>query len=212
MQDLTDTDNMPKGRVETLADGVFALAMTLLAFNLQPPNAVRTSPDLQSALVSMLPHFRTYVLSFVVIGIYWISHHLQFHYIRRADRTLLWINIFFLMFVATLPFSTAVLGRYEDYQASIMLYSANLLLVGLTNALHWPYVTHRRQLVSPELAPGVGRLVMARILLAPAVAALCIGMSYINVTWATNFYYAILVIYVLMARRTPHPPRQGDTI
>src|SRR6266478_4749024 len=130
---------MPKGRVETLADGVFAIAMTLLAFNLQPPNvpAIGGASDLQAALLAMLPHFRTYVLSFVVIGIYWLSHHFQFHYVRHADRTLLWINILFLMFVATLPFSTAVLGRYGKYQTAIVLYSANLLLVGMTNAIHW---------------------------------------------------------------------------
>ena len=62
--------HMPKGRVEALADGVFAIAMTLLAFNLQPPNvpAIGGGADLQAALLAMMPHFRTYVLSFVVIG------------------------------------------------------------------------------------------------------------------------------------------------
>jgi uncharacterized membrane protein len=60
-------DTMPKGRVETLADGVFAIAMTLLAFNLQPPNVptIGAASDLQAALLAMLPHFRTYVMSFV---------------------------------------------------------------------------------------------------------------------------------------------------
>ena len=111
MLDAAD-DHVPKGRIETLADGVFAIAMTLLAFNLQPPGiSIRDNRDLQAALLAMLPSLQTYVLSFLVIGIYWISHHFQFHYVRRANRTLLWINIFFLMAVATLPFSTAVLGR-----------------------------------------------------------------------------------------------------
>src|SRR5262245_23680206 len=207
--DLTDTDNLPKGRVETLADGVFAIAMTLLAFNLQPPNAVRSSHDLKDALLAMLPHFRSYALSFVVIGIYWISHHFQFHYVRRADRTLLWINIVFLMFVAMLPFSTAVLGRYENHQPAIMLYSGNLLLVGLANALHWAYVTHRRRLVAPDLPKQVVRLGMARILLAPAVAAVCVGVSYIHVGWAVRLYYAILIIYVLLGRRVVQPAPVG---
>jgi len=206
-------DTMPKGRVETLADGVFAIAMTLLAFNLQPPNVptIGAASDLQAALLAMLPHFRTYVLSFVVIGIYWLSHHFQFHYVRHADRTLLWINIFFLMFVATLPFSTAVLGRYGKYQTAIVLYSANLLLVGMTNAIHWAYVTHRRRLVAPDLPDEVVRLIMARILLAPVVAVLCIGISYVNVEWAENFYYTILVAYLLLSRPPKALPR-GDTI
>src|SRR5229473_7758940 len=175
--------------------------MTLLAFNLQPPASIRNSGELQAALVAMLPHLKTYVLSFLVIGIYWISHHFQFHYIRRADRTLLWINIFFLMAVATLPFSTAVLGRYEHYRAAIVLYSVNLLLVGLVNAIHWAYVTHGRRLVAPDLSSEIVRLTMIRILLAPVVAILCAVISFFDVAGAVNFYYAILILYVLLARR-----------
>ena len=202
MSDSAADDHMPKGRIETLADGVFAIAMTLLAFNLQPPTlSIGDNGSLQAALLAMAPHFKTYVLSFLVIGIYWISHHFQFHYVRHADRTLLWINIFFLMAVATLPFSTAVLGRYEHYQSAIVLYSVNLLLVGLVNAIHWAYVTHERRLVAPDLSAEVVRITMARILLAPFVAILCIGISYIDVAGAVNFYYSILILYVLLARR-----------
>jgi uncharacterized membrane protein len=204
----TADDHVPKGRIETLADGVFAIAMTLLAFNLQPPGgSIRGNGDLQAALLAMLPSLQTYVLSFLVIGIYWISHHFQFHYVRRANRTLLWINIFFLMAVATLPFSTAVLGRYKHYQSAIILYSVNLLLVGLVNAIHWAYVTHRRRLVAPDLSTEVVRITMARILLAPAVAVLCIAISYFNVSAAVNFYYTILILYVILARRDTRTAR-----
>jgi uncharacterized membrane protein len=214
VSDSVADDHMPKGRIETLADGVFAIAMTLLAFNLQPPaESIRDNQHLRDALLAMLPHIKTYVLSFLVIGIYWISHHFQFHYIRRADRTLLWINILFLMAVATLPFSTAVLGRYEHYQSAIVLYSANLLLVGLVNAIHWTYVTYGRRLVAPDLSSEIVRITMVRILLAPMVAFLCVGISFFNVAGAVNFYYAILILYVLLARRAaPKPVRRGDTI
>ena len=200
---MSADDHIPKGRIETLADGVFGIAMTLLAFNLQPPSlSIRDNEHLGAALLAMLPHIKTYVLSFLVIGIYWISHHFQFHHIRRADRTLLWINIFFLMAVATLPFSTAVLGRYEHFQAAIVIYSANLLLVGLVNAIHWAYVTHGRRLVAPDLSTGIVRLTMVRILLAPIVAILCALISFFDVAGAVNFYYAILIIYVLLTRRS----------
>jgi uncharacterized membrane protein len=187
--------------------------MTLLAFNLRPPDvpAVGGSADLMDALLAMWPLLRTYVLSFVVIAIYWLSHHFQFQFIRHTDRTLLWINIFFLMFVAIIPFSTAVLGRYGQYQASIALYSTNLTLVGLANAIQWAYATYGRRLVGPDLPDRVVHLTMARILLAPVVAVLCFGISYIKVEWAVNFYYTIVIAYVLLARR-PNSLRQGDTI
>jgi uncharacterized membrane protein len=202
------SEDISKARLETLADGVFAIAMTLLAFNLQAPVVeARDSEALRLALLDMLPHVKTYVLSFLVIGIYWISHHFQFHYVRRVNRTQLWINIFFLMAVATLPFSTAVLGRYEQQQPAIVLYSMNLLLVGSVNAVHWAYVTHRRRLVEPDLPPQVVRIMMARILLAPTVALACIGISFFNVSGAVNFYYTILILYVLLIRRAAHPLR-----
>src|SRR5207245_611387 len=98
-----------------------------------------------------------------------------------ANLTLLWINVLFLMCVAILPFSTAVLGKYKHNQAAIVLYSANILLLGFVNAAHWAYVTHQRRLVSPDLPTEVVRLTMARILLAPAVALLCIAISFVNV-------------------------------
>lgn len=202
-------DHVPKGRIETLADGVFAIAMTLLAFNLQAPSvSIRDNGDLQSALLNMLPSLKVYVLSFLVIGIYWISHHFQFHYVRRANRTLLWINIFFLMAVATLPFSTAVLGRYEHYQSALVLYSLNLLLVGSVNAVHWAYVTHNRRLVAPDLSAQVVRMTMVRIFLAPSVAVLCIAISFVNVAVAVNFYYVILILYVILARRDAQSSRE----
>jgi hypothetical protein len=144
--------------------------------------------------------------------IYWLGHHTQFHYVLHVDRTLLWINIFFLMFIATLPFSTAVLGRYGHYQPAVFLYSGNLLLVGWLNATHWAYVTRRRRLVAPDLPADFVRITMARILTTPVVALVSVAVSYINVTWAIYFYYAIVIFYVLLARVRSHSSPGGDTI
>src|SRR2546426_4222781 len=97
---------MSVARIETLADGVFAIAMTLLAFNLTVPEVLPTqdpSVVLPGELVGLLPRFAIYAISFVVLGIYWVAHHAQFRVIHNADRTLLWINILFLMLVAFVP-------------------------------------------------------------------------------------------------------------
>lgn len=81
-----DTD-----RVETLADGVFAIAMTILIFNINVPSLVQAA-ELPAKLLALGPRVLSYVVSFVVLGIYWIGHHNQFAYIRRADRLFLWIT------------------------------------------------------------------------------------------------------------------------
>ncbi len=85
-----------KTRVEALTDGVFAIAMTLLVFGITIPAVAQDAPAaaFQQKLLELWPKFLTYGISFIVLGIYWVGHHNQFHYIRRTDRMLLWINIF----------------------------------------------------------------------------------------------------------------------
>jgi uncharacterized membrane protein len=70
-------------------------------------------------------------ISFVMLGVYWVGHHNQYHYIRRVDRLLLWINMAFLMCITVIPFSTALLGKYLTQQISVVVYALNLILVGI---------------------------------------------------------------------------------
>jgi uncharacterized membrane protein len=74
------------------------------------PGAVST--ELPSALLTTVPRLFSYALSFLVIGAYWMAHQRTFHYIERYDRRLAWINLFFLLFVALIPFPTGVLNVY----------------------------------------------------------------------------------------------------
>ncbi|MFN8452784.1 MAG: TMEM175 family protein, partial [Anaerolineae bacterium] len=96
-------------RIETLTDGVFAIVMTVLVFDIRVP--VQEQVDqlgLLHALSLLAPNLLSYVITFVILGVFWVGHHNQYFYIRRADRSLLWINIFFMMAVALLPFSAGV--------------------------------------------------------------------------------------------------------
>ena len=107
MQPGLETD-----RLETLADGVFAIAMTILVFEITVPDLATGELDqLGSKLLALWPKLLAYVISFIVLGIFWIGHHNQFAFIRRANRTFLWLNIVFLMLIAFIPFSAALLGR-----------------------------------------------------------------------------------------------------
>jgi len=64
---------------------------------------------LSSELFKLAPNILTYALSFITLGLYWVGHHNQFHFVRRTDRTLLWINIVFLMSIGFVPFTTSLL-------------------------------------------------------------------------------------------------------
>jgi uncharacterized membrane protein len=126
-----------KGRLESLTDGVFAILMTILVFNISVPELILfaegeyTSERLSNRLANLWPDISAYIVSFVTLGVYWVAHHRIFRWILYADRALIWINISFLMIIGLIPFSTALLTQYLDQQASIFIYSFNSILAGL---------------------------------------------------------------------------------
>src|ERR1700683_4246692 len=103
------------GRTLALSDGIFAIAMTLLAFQIQPKdlNAKLVATNhLAEALGKIGDQYFVFFLSFAVIGLLWLAHHRLFNRIGRADETLMTVNLLFLMTIAALPFPSALLGQY----------------------------------------------------------------------------------------------------
>jgi uncharacterized membrane protein len=128
------------GRLETFADGVFAIAITLLVLAIRLPTP---DEDLGSALVRQWPEFVAYVVSFLTIGIMWIQHHRLFTLIRRSNTTFAMINVIFLMVIAFVPFPTAVLaqrlGSGVDAVGATLLYGATMTAIALMFNAIWRY-------------------------------------------------------------------------
>src|SRR6516162_6347195 len=166
-----------RNRIEALTDGVFAVAMTLLVLDIKVPELQQplARAELPLKLLSLWPKFLSYTISFVILGVYWVGHHVQLSFIRRADRPLLWINISFLLWVALVPFSTALLSEYATTRIAIAIYGANLIAIGLTLALHWWYATTENRHVDPDIDRGLVRGAMYRTLMGPLVYVIAIG-------------------------------------
>src|SRR6266702_2986830 len=98
--------------------------MTLLVLELKLPDLPAGAPDhaLRQALIGLAPKFLVWVTSFLMAGIFWVGHHNQFHFIHRSDRPLLWLNLFFLMTISFLPFSTALIGAHLQSTIGARLY------------------------------------------------------------------------------------------
>jgi uncharacterized membrane protein len=128
-------------RIEAISDGVFAIALTLLIFNIKVPvlESIKSEKNLIEAFLGLTPQLLTYFLSFITLGIYWSAHSTQFHFIAKSNRTLNWINLFFLLFVSTIPFTTAFLSQYIAFRFAVFLYWLNIIVLGLILALHWNY-------------------------------------------------------------------------
>jgi|SRR5260370_161040 uncharacterized membrane protein len=195
-----------RNRIEALTDGVFAVAMTLLVLDIKVPELQQplTAPELALKLLALWPKFFSYTISFVILGVYWIGHHVTLSFIRRADRLLLWINILFLLWVALVPFSTALLSEYPKTRLAIAIYGANLIAVGLTLALHWWYATAENRCVDPDIHPDLVRGAMYRTLMAPFVYIIAIGLSFFRAEVSLALYALVPILYILPGRIDSH--------
>ena len=180
---------MSTARIEALADGLFSIAMTLLALNIAVP--VIAPPENAAALLprkllDLFPAIALYAVSFVVLGIYG-----QFRVIDAADRPFLWINILFMMLIAFVPFSTSLISRYPDVPLAVQTYGLTLILIGGALHLHWWYATTGFRLIPPTTPPEIIRGARNRILLAPAVCAVAIVVAFVS-PLASIVMYALL--------------------
>ena len=153
-------------RVIFFSDAVFAIAITLLVLPLTDVHL--TDRNLARQLLALWPQVFSFALSFIVIGLFWLSHHRVFQVIVRVDRRLLFLNLLMLMCVAFLPFPTAVLGDHGGQPAADVLYAASMSLLGLSSAALWHHASQRHRLVPADLDPAVIRYVSIRSWLVPA--------------------------------------------
>jgi uncharacterized membrane protein len=149
-QPAEDNVSWEKNRIESLTDGVFAFAMTLLVTSMILPHAA-DAPALTAAgaLILLIPDFVHYVIAFFILAAFWTAHHLQFNQIRFITRPFLSLNIIGLFFVTLVPFTTSFVGDYPDTLASIV-FELNLMVLGLMLFVQWYYAAHNRLLISPR--------------------------------------------------------------
>lgn len=146
----------PTNRLEALADGVFAIVMTLLVLELSVPAVSEvTNESVGEALAEMWPEFLIYALSFLVLGVFWLMHKMIFDALEGSDPPLVWLNVMFLLITALLPFSTALVGEYRTLTVAAVVYEINILVAfGFAWAM-WGYATRRMNLTIPDLDPVI---------------------------------------------------------
>ena len=161
-------------RVESLSDNVFAVAATLLVLNIKVPvsEAIRSEKDLATAFSALSPTLLTYFLSFITVGIFWTGQSVAFHYINKSDRNLYWINLFFLLLISLIPFTTAFLSAHIEFRFAIAVYWLNLLLLGIIILINWNYVDkHNFLCVSGAEKTKVVKAIKRRVLIAQTLYA-----------------------------------------
>jgi TMEM175 potassium channel family protein len=141
---------MEKSRLEAFSDGVFAIVITLLILDIRFPEVDYS--QFGTTLISLLPRILAYVMSFIIIGVYWVTHHNSMHAMRKTDRSFLWLNILLLLCISFIPFPTSLLGRYPFQAGPIMIYGITLIVCNAVGYLMIIYVWYHPHLAGPEFS------------------------------------------------------------
>src|SRR5262252_9517092 len=155
-------------RLPALSDGLFAVAMTLLVLDMRVPvgsaRVAYSEHGLWEALLRLGPSFAAYLLSFTMLGTFWLAQHTLLGILGRCDRTLTWINLGFLFVVSLLPFSAAVLAHYAGLRLGVGLewaarYGRKVLLPGDAVQAHSRLATFRCRILLAQALYAAAALV-----------------------------------------------------
>lgn len=198
---MAKIEPMTTGRIQSLTDAVYAIAMTILILNLKVPNVPIQPLALRRALLMMGPKFSNFIISFLLLAVFWSVHHRHFRFIKRADSKLLWINIGALIFVVLIPFSTSLYGDYGRLTLAALFFEANIMALGVMKYVHWAYATGGHRLVDKELEErdiAIGRRLN---LVTPGVSLLAMALAFIAPDWSTIVYLAVPLIITTLRQR-----------
>ena len=186
-------------RIVFFSDAVFAIAITLLVLDIRVPDGL-SAAELPAQVLGLWPKFLSYVLSFLVILMYWMAHHSVFRSIKRYDRGLIWLNSLFLMCVAFLPFPTSLLGEYGENQLAVVIYAASLAVARVLLTAVWWYASSEHRLIDEKLPLSMIKAYRIRGLAIPLVFLISIGVSFFSVDAAVYSWVLLIFADALLVR------------
>lgn len=197
---------MKQQRLDQLSDGIFAIVMTVLIFEIRVPEFLGFVSDgaLINSLVNMYPVLLSYVLSFSLLFTYWRSHHLIASvFAKNIDIPFSNINGFFLFFVALVPFSSHFLGKYIDSKVAIAFFAINIILMGLSLYRMRRYATKSNTIENMPFTKTENEHAMAHILVPVITAIIAIIVSFLN-TEIAIFFFTIAILFNLSKNGTKY--------
>lgn len=187
----------------TLSDGVFAIVMTLLVLELKPDQA--NPLGLFADLRATLPKLEAWLISFLTVGVIWALHHNVLATVQRVDNVFNWLNLFLLMSVSLIPWTTDLMGTYSDPWA-VVLFSGNLGVCGLLLTVAWVYASGQGELIDENIGRMRRQYITLRLVRMPLLAVLSIGLAFLSRSlglWAWALFLPLGLVLRL--------PQQQDT-
>lgn len=187
---------MNHARLDQLSDGIFAIVMTILVFEIKVPVIWGTTDNLSLWLEikQLLPLFLSYILSFALLFTYWRAHHFFVSvYAKTIDSMLTNINALFFMLISLIPFSASILGQFGTNELSVIIFGVHIILIGLT--LYWMrrYVLYSEHIKNPEISKREIRGSTIRTLVPVVFAIIAIPLSFFSIKLSlTLFTFAVI--------------------
>lgn len=187
-------------RIETLVDGVFGIAMTILVLDLKaPPSYVRLDrASFLQYLGELGDPLMNFGISFLLLSLFWIWHHAQSHEIRRTNIIHLWINLLLLAFVCFIPLTTSMMSRFTDIWEADMLFHLNVFSLGFLLMINWWYATWDLRLVDSDIDAQKILAAKRRSFVPPLMALIGMALSFF-VLGDSNIIYLLTPIAVRLA-------------
>jgi uncharacterized membrane protein len=193
---------MGKGRVEAFTDGVVAIIITIMVLELKVPEG-----ETFSALLPQWPHFLSYVLSFINVGLYWNNLHNMFHTVQRVDGRVLWANLNLLFWLSLMPVTTAFMGENHFAAVPVAVYGMDLILCALAYAI---LVMQLRKLHGPDTAfsRALGNARKEKLSLIAYAAAILLAL-FVNQWIGLTLYFVMAASWLIPDRRYERQVRDG---
>lgn len=193
-------EKFPTDRVLYFSDAIFAIAITLLVLEIKLPTSEEmTSLGVQGFLSKSIPRFIGFLVSFLVTALYWKAHMSLGKHVKETDGRLLWINLWLLLFVVLMPFSTAFFSNNFGHNGSFIFYCLNLVAIGACMFWMTTYVIKNNDLVT-KLGREATRYMKRRAIISPIIFLFCVGFVFISPLIARFGFLLIFIFQAILDR------------
>ena len=200
-------------RLITLSDVIFASAMTVMVLLIEVPEAgsLESYEQIESFMFGQLEHLGVYIVSFVLISIYWMRHLEHFSHYRETHTPHMWRQLGFLAAIVVIPFSSTFASSYPNNFAVEAFYSVNMVLVGVFSFAEWNYATTGHRLVDTDLDDATIREIRGGTLTEPIVALVALAVAWFNPgLWEPTFILAPILFSLQRRVRAWHARRRAS--
>src|ERR671922_707188 len=192
--------------VVSFGDAIFAFAITLMTLSIDIPDLPSnlTESQLLSRLYNLYPQVETYIISFAVISIFWVSYHQVFNFIKESHISMVYLNLLFLLFITLLSVTTSLVINYSSYQIPYVIYSIIVIMTSSLLALIWWHATKDHRFVDKNIHPLFVRGVMVNLLSIPFIFAISIFVSFFDLNIAQYLWLIIAPLTIVVRRKYRH--------